>query len=62
MKVQQKEKKRRTFLLITFLLLTTFFTSKTFKKVNIQDISILGSELFSIEDIVANSSLNLPTP
>ena len=35
---------------------------KTFKKVNFQDISILGSELFSIEDIVANSSLNFPTP
>ena len=49
-------------LLITFLVLTTFLTSKTFKNVNLQDISIIGSELFSIEDIVANSSLNFPVP
>ena len=62
MKDQHKEKKRRAFLLITFLFLTTYITSKTFKKVYIQDISIFGSELFSKEDVVANSSLNLPTP
>ena len=62
MKNQQKTKKRNSFLLITCLFLTTFLTFKTFKKVNYQDISIFGSELFSVEDIVANSSLNLPTP
>ena len=59
-KEKQKVKKRRFFLLITFLFLTTYSTSKTFKKVNYQDISIVGSELFSIDDIVANSSLNFP--
>ena len=62
MKGKQKLKKRRFFLLITFLFLTTYATSKTFKKVNYQDISISGSELFSIDDIVANSSLKFPTP
>ena len=61
MKEKQKVKKRRFFLL-TFLFLTTYITSKTFKKVSYQDISIFGSELFSIEDIVANSSLDFPTP
>ncbi len=52
----------RSYLLIICLFLTTFLTSKTFKKVNLQDISINGSELFSIDEIVENSSLNLPTP
>ena len=62
MKDKQKVNKRGFFLLISFLFLTTYATSKTFKKVNYQDVSILGSELFSIEDIVANSSLDFPTP
>tara|TARA_A100000164_G_scaffold350119_1_gene353687 strand:- start:159 stop:884 length:726 start_codon:yes stop_codon:yes gene_type:complete len=61
-KKKQKENKRRFFLLLTFLFLTTYVTSKTFNKVNYQDISIIGSELFSIDDIVANSSLNFSTP
>ena len=62
MKDQQKVKKRKSFLLITFLFLTTVLNFKTFKKVSSQDISIFGSELFSLEDIVSNSSLNLQTP
>ena len=62
MKDKQREKKRRFFLLITFLFFLSCVTSKTLKKVNYQDISIVGSELFSIDDIVANSSLNFPTP
>ena len=62
MKDKKKVKKRRFLLLITFLFLTSYATSKTFKKVNPQDITIFGSELFSIEDIVANSSLTFPTP
>jgi len=60
-KNKQTLNNRRFFLLITFLSFTSFATFKTFKKVNYQDISIVGSELFSIEDIVANSSLNFPT-
>ncbi len=62
MKDKQGGKKRRFFLLITFLFISSYTTSKTLKKVNYQDISIVGSELFSIDDIVANSSLNFPTP
>ena len=62
MKDKQKVNRRGFFLLISFLFLTTYATSKTFKKVNYQNVSILGSELFTIEDIVANSSLNFPTP
>ena len=62
MKEKQKIKKRRFCLLIAFLFLTTYVTSQTFKKVNYQDISIYGTELFSIDDIVANASLNFPTP
>jgi len=61
-KDKQKVNKRGFFLLIFFLFLTTYATSKTFKKVNYQDVSILSSELFTIEDIVANSSLDFPTP
>ncbi len=61
MKDQQKIKYKRFFLLITFLFFTSYATSQTFKKVNYQEISIVGSELFSIDDIVANSSINLPT-
>ena len=49
---------------ISFLLLTLFSTSfislKTLKKVNIQDIRISGSELFSQNDILNNSSLKFP--
>ena len=57
-----KTKKKSFFLSISCLFLTTFLTIKTFKKVNYQDISIFGSQLFSIDDIVANSSLNFSTP
>ncbi len=46
---------------MTFLFFTSYATSKTFKQVNYQDISIVGSKLFSIEDIIANSSLNFST-
>ena len=62
MKDQYKLKKKKPLFLIVFLFLTTFLTFKSFKKVNFQDISIYGSELFSIEDIVTNSSLNFSTP
>ena len=62
MRDTQKVKKKKTFLLITILFLTSSLTLKTFKKVNFQDLTIYGSELFSAEDITNNSSLNLPTP
>ena len=62
MKEQQKIKKGRSFILVPILFLTTFLTFKTFKKVNFYDISIFGSELFTIDDIENNSTLDFPTP
>ena len=62
MKKQQKLKVRSNFLLIPFLLLSTVLTFRTFKKVNIQDLTIIGSELFSKDEIADNSSLNFPIP
>ena len=51
----------RSFLfLLLFLFATSFISLKTLKKVNIQDIRIFGSELFSQNDVVKNSSLKFP--
>ncbi|KGF91655.1 Cell division protein FtsQ [Prochlorococcus marinus str. MIT 9107] len=46
-------------MLILFLS-TSLISLKTLKKVNIQDIRISGSELFSQNDVVNNSSLKFP--
>ena len=62
MKYKLKGKKKRFFSLIAFLFFTSYLSSITFKKVNYDDISIVGSELFSVDDIVTYSSLNFPTP
>jgi len=51
---------RSFFFLILFLFLTSLLSIKTLKKVNPQDIRITGSELFSQNDVVKNSSLNFP--
>jgi len=59
-KNQKGIKNRSFFLLISFLFLTSLLSIKTLKKVNIQDIRISGSEFFSQNDVVKNSSLNLP--
>ena len=58
---QLKNNKRDSFLLLPFLTLTCFLTLKTFKTVNIHDLRISGSEIITKEDIVKNSSLNLPS-
>ena len=60
MKNQKGIKNRSFFLLISFLFLTSLSSIKTLKKVNIQDIRISGSEFFSQNDVVNNSSLNFP--
>jgi cell division protein FtsQ len=60
-KTQKTIKNRSFFFLITFLLLTSLLSIKTLKKVDIQDIRVHGSKLFSQEDLVNNSSLKLPT-
>ncbi len=60
MKNQKRIKNRSFFFLISFLFLTSLLSIKTFKKLELQDIRISGSELFSQDDVVKNSSLNFP--
>ena len=60
MKNDKKDNSRSLVLLILLLFSTSSISLKTFKKVNIQDIRISGSELFSQNDVVKNSSLKLP--
>ena len=58
---KQKKIKNRSFLLLTlFLFSTSLISLKTLKKVNVQDIRISGSGLFSKNDLLKNSSLKLP--
>ena len=60
MKNQKGIKNRSFFFLISFLFLTSLLSIKTLKKVDLQDIRISGSEFFSQNDVVKNSSLNFP--
>ena len=60
MKNKKGIKNRSFFFLISFLFLTSFLSIKTLKKVDMQDIKISGSELFSQNDVINNSSLKLP--
>ena len=60
MKSQKEIKKRSFFFLISFAFITSLISIKTLKKVYIQDIRISGSELFSQNDVVNNSSLVFP--
>ena len=60
MKNQKVIKNRSFFFLISFLFLTSLLSIKTLKKLDLQDIRISGSELFSRNDVVKNSSLNFP--
>ena len=58
-----KDKKninKKLLLLSFFLFSTSLLSLKTLKKVSIQDIRISGSELFSENDVVRNSSLKFP--
>ena len=56
----QKFDKKKFIVLIILFFSTGLLTLRSLKKVTIQDIKIEGSELFSKEDIVKHSSLNLP--
>jgi len=51
---------RSFFFLISFLFLTSLLSIKTLKKVDIKDIRVSGSELFSQNDVINNSSLKFP--
>jgi len=59
-KNQKGIKNRSFFLLISFLFLTSLLSIKTLKKVDTQHIRISGSEFFSQNDVVKNSSLDFP--
>jgi len=59
-KYKKKINNRSFLLLLLFLFATSLISLKTLKKVNIKDITISGSELFSQDDIVKNSSLKFP--
>ena len=56
----KKIKNRSFFFLILFLFSTSLISIKTLKKVDVQDIIISGSELFSQNDVVNNSSFKFP--
>ena len=60
MKYKKTINNRSFLLLLLFLFATSLISLKTLKKVNIQDIRISGSELFSQNDIVKSSSLKFP--
>ena len=60
MKIQKKIKNKSFFFLISFLFLTSIISLKTLKKVNIQDVKVSGSELFSQNELLSNSSLRFP--
>ena len=60
MKNQKRIENRSFFFLISFLFLTSLLSIKTLKKLNLQDIRISGSELFSQNDVVKNTSLKFP--
>ncbi len=55
-----KKINEKGFFLILFLFSTTLISLKTLKKVNVNHITISGSELFSKIDLVNNSSLKFP--
>ena len=61
MKYEKKINNRSFLLLLLFLFSTSLISLKTLKKVNIQDIRISGSDLFSPNDVAINSSLKFPT-
>ena len=60
MKKKKKINKRSFLFLSLFLFLLCFVSLKTLKKVDIEDIEISGSELFSQDDVANNSSLKFP--
>ena len=56
-----KKKIKKTLFLIICLFFTSYLSLKTAKKVDFKDIEIIGTKLFSKEDLINNSSLNLPS-
>ena len=61
MKNEKKIDNRNFLLLILFLFSTSLISLKTLKFVNIKDIKVSGSKLFSQNDLVNNSSVKFPS-
>ena len=61
MKNKKNINNKSLFLLLLFLFSTSLISLKSLKKVKIQNIRISGSELFSNNDVIKNSSLEFPT-
>ena len=61
MKNERKINNRGFLLLLFFSFSASLISLKTLKKVNIQNIRISGTELFSPNDLINNSSLKLPS-
>jgi cell division protein FtsQ len=59
-KYEKKINNKNFLLLLLFLFSTSLISLKILKKVNVKDIRISGSELFSQNDVVKNSSLKFP--
>jgi cell division protein FtsQ len=59
-KTKKKIKNNSFFFLISFLFLTSILSIKTLKKVDVKHIRVSGSELFSQNDVINNSSLKFP--
>ena len=57
----KKQKKNYKIFLFLILFSTSFISLITLKKVNIHDIRISGSKLFSQNNVINNSSLKFPT-
>ena len=62
MKNNRINKAQRSFFLGALLFLTSFLSTRTFKKINIQDVEIFGANFLSREDIFKNLSHDFPTP
>ena len=60
MKNERKINNRGFLLLLLFSFSTTLISLKTLKRVSIQDIRISGTQLFSPNDLINNSSLKFP--
>ena len=61
MKKKRKINNRGFLLLLLFSFSTSLISLKTLKRVTIQDIRISGTQLFSPNDLINNSSLKFPS-
>ena len=61
MKIREIYAIKKVILSVIFFLFTNFITIKLFKKVDLKNVFINGADFITVNDIVENSSLQLPT-